>query len=192
MACGRGRPVQFPLANRRGMSTGALVTGTQLCSSLASDTPYMRLNSGDFSTRPGLPPGCLQLRDRAGGHRGPRTRRNEEVNGFVPSPASRKVGLPAFKTFTRTPPQADHHGDGRERTRRSSRRAPDLEKAAIGVMRRRLRVRGPEVLRMFSRPRRPHREGSVPRATRVGTQIDQDRSPTHRDVYLGPVITTPQ
>src|SRR5207244_387805 len=63
--------------------------------------------------------------------------------------------------------QADHHGDGREESDDRHRERGPGEGRHWGDARR-VWIRRPEVLGVFSGPRRPHRQGRVPRPTRVG------------------------
>ena len=179
-------PFNFPFAIAAGMSTGALITGNTVVFKPASDTPYMGLKLCELLHEAGLPPGVFNYVTGPGGTVGQELVDNEGVDGFVFT-GSRTVGLAALKRFTRTHPKpiiAEMGGKNPTIVTASA----DLEMAAAGVMRAAFGYGG-QKCSACSRVLvdRTVKEAFLERLVSE-TQKIKIGDPTHRDVYLGPVI----
>jgi 1-pyrroline-5-carboxylate dehydrogenase len=179
-------PFNFPFAIAAGMSTAALVTGNTVVFKPASDTPFMGLKLCELLHEAGLPPGVFNYVTGPGATVGQELVDNEGVDGFVFT-GSRAVGLGAFKTFTKTRPKPIITEMGGKNPTIVTAHA-DLEKAAIGVMRAAFGYGG-QKCSACSRVLvdRTVKAGFLERLV-AETQKIKVGDPTHRDVYLGPLI----
>src|SRR5256886_2783792 len=179
-------PFNFPFAIAAGMSAGALITGNTVVFKPASDTPYMGLKLCELFHEAGLPPGVFNYVTGPGATVGQELVDNEDVDGFVFT-GSRAVGLAAFKKFTRTHPKPIITEMGGKNPTIVTETA-DLEKAAIGVMRAAFGYGG-QKCSACSRVLvdRTVKDAFLERLVSE-TQKIKIGDPTHRDVYLGPVI----
>ena len=179
-------PFNFPFAIAAGMSAGALITGNTVVFKPASDTPYMGLRLCELLHEAGLPPGVFNYVTGPGATVGQELVDNEGVDGFVFT-GSRTVGLAAFKTFTREHPKPIITEMGGKNPTIVTASA-DLEKAAIGVMRAAFGYGGQKC----SACSRVLVDRTVKAAflDRLVSETQKIKigDPTHRDVYLGPVI----
>jgi len=179
-------PFNFPFAIAAGMSTGALVTGNTVVFKPASDTPYIGLKLCELLHEAGLPAGVFNYVTGPGGTVGQELVDNEGVDGFVFT-GSRAVGLRAFQTFTHTRPKPIITEMGGKNPAIVTESA-DLEKAAVGVTRAAFGYGG-QKCSACSRVLvdRHVKEAFVERLVAETRKI-KTGDPTHRDVYLGPVI----
>src|SRR5213083_2650564 len=179
-------PFNFPFAIAGGMSTGALITGNTVVFKPASDTPYMGLKFDELFHEAGLPPGVLNYVTGAGATVGQELVDNPEVDGFVFT-GSRAVGLQAFRAFTQNRPKPIITEMGGKNPTIVTGSA-DLERAALGVMRAAFGYGGQKC----SACSRVLVDGSVSEAflERLVAETSKIKvgDPTHRDVYLGPLI----
>ncbi len=179
-------PFNFPLAIAAGMSTGAVLTGNTAVFKPASDTPFMGLKLSEIFHEAGLPPGVFNYVTGPGATVGQELIENEGVDGFVFT-GSRAVGRKAFKTFTQTRPKPIITELGGKNPTIVTASA-DLEKAALGVMRGAFGYGGQKC----SATSRVLVDRTV-KAAFVERLVEETKKikigdPTHRDVYLGPVI----
>jgi len=179
-------PFNFPFAIAAGMSTGALITGNTVVFKPASDTPYMGLKLAELLHEAGLPPGVFNFVTGAGATVGQELVDNPEVDGFVFT-GSRAVGLQAFRAFTQNRPKPIITEMGGKNPTIVTRSA-DVEKAALGVMRAAFGYGG-QKCSACSRVLvdRSVSEAFLERLV-AETQKIKVGDPTHRDVYLGPLI----
>ena len=179
-------PFNFPFAIAAGMSTGALITGNTVVFKPASDTPYMGLKLAELLHEAGLPPGVFNFVTGAGATVGQELVDNPEVDGFVFT-GSRAVGLQAFRAFTQNRPKPIITEMGGKNPTIVTRSA-DVEKAALGVMRAAFGYGG-QKCSACSRVLvdRSASETFLERLVAETSKIKVG-DPTHRDVYLGPLI----
>jgi 1-pyrroline-5-carboxylate dehydrogenase len=179
-------PFNFPLAIAAGMSTGALITGNTVVFKPASDTPFMGLKLCELLHEAGLPAGVFNYVTGPGGTVGQELVDNDDVDGFVFT-GSREVGLKAFRTFTESQPKPIITEMGGKNPAIVTASA-DLDKAAVGVMRAAFGYGG-QKCSACSRVLvdRRVKAGFLERLVAETRKI-KSGDPTHRDVYLGPLI----
>src|SRR3989475_1301194 len=179
-------PFNFPLAIATGITFGAVITGNTAVLKPASDTPYIALKLYEILREAALPASALQYLTGPGSTVGQELVENEDVAGIAFT-GSKAVGLGAFRTFTgKHPKPMIAEMGGKNHTIVTG--TANLEKAVSGVVRAAFGYGGQKC----SATSRVIVDKRIKRQF-LARLVEETKKlsigdPTHRDVFLGPVI----
>jgi 1-pyrroline-5-carboxylate dehydrogenase len=179
-------PFNFPLAITVGMSTGALVTGNTVVLKPSSETPLMALKFYEILEKAGLPKGVLNVITGSGEIVGKALIENEKVSG-VAFTGSKEVGLESYMRFISKEPRPFIAEMGGKNPVIVSEKA-DLKKALEGTYKAAFGFGG-QKCSAASRliVHRKVKKKFLSELVEV-TELLKIGDPTHRDVFLGPLI----
>ncbi len=179
-------PFNFPLAITGGMTAGAVLTGNTVVLKPSSETPFTALRLYELLTDAGLPPGVLNFLTGPGSTAGQELVKNPEVRGFIFT-GSREVGMNAYKNFTSTYPKPIITEMGGKNPCVVTAHA-DLDKAVEGVAKAAFGYGGQKcsacsrvIVHKRVKEEFVRKLVSYTKGLKVG-------DPTHKDVFLGPMI----
>ena len=179
-------PFNFPMALAGGPAGGALIAGNTVVLKPSSDAPLLAWKFGEALRDAGLPDGVFNLITGPGETVGAELQENPGIDGMVFT-GSYEVGMKLYRSFTKDFPRPIITEMGGKNPAIVTRNA-DLDEAAEGVMRSAFGYDGQKC----SANSRVYVEKSVAREF-VDGLVEKTRAitvgdPTHREVWMGPVI----
>jgi len=179
-------PFNFPLALSVGMSSGAMIAGNTVVFKPSHDTPWTGLLLYDIFQDAGTPDGVFNFINGPGSVVGREFVTNPDVDGLVFT-GSKEVGMSIYHQFSKEYPKPCITEMGGKNPAIVTAKA-DLEEAADGVMRAAFGLGGQKCsacsrVYVFRDVEEPFLDLLVQKTASI-----KIGDPTHRDVFLGPLI----